>query len=307
MKLAELIQLQKSHHGPKRLRQSLGDGYLYEKNPIFRRIRDAALASGFRYTLDDPGSYFAFPLISLHTLLATRRIPYRDNVAPLGELERARPSFFRVADLTKNRPMPNYLLHESAHGVSFVELFGAPKDVEHELRRPDRLVHVMFSEAYAMTTEYLAACAVSGSTQAWLFSISSYRHRTQKKKAIGELVDAIGIETVTHAMLGAFLYSNFLVDRLGPRELDRILGFSEKPVRVLPKHRAKLRTALNELSQMNPEFRLDTARLFLTMFGHSRNIRRVLDRDPIELAERDPELTQRVTRLVRILTDRVAR
>ena len=28
--------------------------YLYAHNPFFRRVRDVALAAGFRYTLEDP-------------------------------------------------------------------------------------------------------------------------------------------------------------------------------------------------------------------------------------------------------------
>jgi len=304
MKVAELIELQKRHHGPRRLRRSLGDGYLYAKNPVFRRIRDAALAAGFRFTLDDPGSYFAFPLISLHTMLSTRRIPFRNNFAPLCELERARPRFFRLADLTQNRPMPNYLLHESAHAISFGELFGKRSDVETELRRPDRLVHVMLSESYAMTTEYLAACGVGDPIHNWLFSISSYRHRTQKKKAIGELIDELGFEAVAWSLFGAFLYANFLVDRIGRRELDRVLAFSAltSRQRIAPARKDKLRAALSEVTKMSPEFRLDTSRIFLTMFGHSRDIRRVLSEDPFALAERDPKLAGRTDRLVRILT-----
>src|SRR5688572_31671475 len=72
----------------------------------------------------------------------------------------------------------------------------------------------MLGESFAMAAEYFAACAVSGAVHAWFFSISSYRRRTQKKKAIGELIERFGFEPVCRAVLLAFLYNNFLVDRL---------------------------------------------------------------------------------------------
>ena len=99
MKVSELILLQRAHHGPGRLRGNLGDGLLFAKNPFYRRVRLATLARGFRYTTEDPGSYFAFPLAALDTVLEKRRVPYRDNVAALERLERVRPGFFELSDL----------------------------------------------------------------------------------------------------------------------------------------------------------------------------------------------------------------
>jgi hypothetical protein len=52
---------------------------------------------------------------------------------------------------------------------------------------------------------------------------------------------------------------------------------------------------------MSPAFRHDTARLFLTMFGRSRNIRRELSVDPLTLLEQDARALAGVARLVAIL------
>ncbi len=53
---------------------------------------------------------------------------------------------------------------------------------------------------------------------------------------------------------------------------------------------------------MSPEFRYDTARLFLGMFGRSRNIRRELTRDPLVLLDAQPELNGALSRLISILS-----
>ncbi|MEI9940725.1 MAG: hypothetical protein WDO69_26215 [Pseudomonadota bacterium] len=305
MKLAELLALQQRSHGSARLLQNLGDGFLYEKNPFFRRIRDAARARGIGFTLGDPGDYFAFPLVALDTVLSTRKVPYRANYAALSAFERARPGFFTLADLHKNRPLPNYVLHESAHAVAFHELFGRPRDTHAALSDPSKLVHVVLGEAYAMTAEYFAACAVSGSIHAWFFSINSYRHRTPARKAVGELVTRLGLPLLVWLVLIAFLENNFFVERLPMKTLDRALELY--PLGKLPAisraQRARLCRALSALMVMDPEFREDTARLFLTMHGYRRNIRSVLSDEPLDLIASGGDLPARVARLVRALCD----
>jgi hypothetical protein len=303
--LTELLRLQQRCHGSARLLQNLGDGLLYQKNPFFRRIRDATRARGIGFTLEDPGDYFAFPLVALDAVLKTRQVPYRANYAALSAFERARPGFFTLADLHKNRPLPNYLLHESAHAVAFHELFGRPRDTHAALSDPKKLVHVVLGEAYAMTAEYFAACAVSGPIHAWFFSINSYRHRTPAKKAVGELVSRLGLPLLVWLVLIAFLQNNFFVERLPMKTLERAL--ERYPLGKLPAishgDRVRLCRALSGLMVMNPEFREDTARLFLTMHGYRRNIRSVLSGEPLDLIAADAALPDQLTRLVRVLCD----
>jgi len=301
--IAELLRVQRGSHGAGRLLENLGDGFLYQKNPFFRRIRGAALARSVKFTLRDPGDYFAFPLVALDAVLETRRVPYRANHAALAAFERTRPGFFTLADLRLNRPLPNYLLHESAHAVAFHELFGRPRDVRGVLADPSKLVHVILGEAYAMTSEYFAACAVTGPLHAWFFSINSYRQRTPAKKVVGELVARLGLPLLVWLVLVAFLENNFFVERFPRHTLERALELCpfDKPSVIPSADRAALCRALSALMVMNPEFREDTARLFLTMHGYRRNVRSVLGGDPLELIAKDSKLPRQLTRLVRIL------
>jgi hypothetical protein len=298
-----LLELQRRCHGRHRLAESVGDGFLYLQNPFFRRVRDAALAAGFRFTLKDDGAYYGFPLIHLDTLLSSRKIPYRPSFTALQHLEERRPDFFTLADLQGNRPAPNYLLHESAHAVAFAALFGRPRDVGAALSEPSALVKLMLGESFAMTAEYFAACAVRGQPHAWFFSVSSYRHRTQKKKAVGELLERHGFEFVGRAVLLAFLYNNFLVDRLDRRQLGALVDMADPRVarRLSPLALRHVGATLNGLMVMNPEFRYDTSRLFLSMFGRSRNIRRELAADPLSLLSADPAAQAALSKLVRLL------
>ena len=302
--LAALLSIQRDNHGPARLLENLGDGFLYRNNPFFRRMRGAALKRSIAFTLRDPGDYFAFPLVALDAVLRTRKVPYRANYSALSAFERARPGFFTLADLRLNRPHPNYVLHESAHAVAFDELFGRPRDVALALSDPAQLVRVVLGEAYAMTSEYFAACAVSGPLHDWFFSINSYRHRTPAKKAVGEFVQRLGLPLLVWLVLVAFLENNFFVKSFPRAMLDRALELS--PLGASPPlsagDRARLARALSQLMIMDPEFREDTARLFLTMHGYGRNIRRVLGADPLELIAADERLAPKLRALVGILS-----
>lgn len=303
--LAELLTLQRQCHGSACLLQNLGDGFLYRKNPFYRRIRDAARAGGVDFTLEDPGDYFAFPLVALDAVLKTRKVPYRANYSALAAFERTRPGFFTLADLHKNRPVPNYVLHESAHVVAFGELFGRPRDVHQALSAPDKLVHIVLGEAFAMTAEYFAACAVSGPIHAWFFSINSYRHRTPAKKAVGELVTSHGLSLLVWLVLIAFLENNCFVEHLPMKTLEHALALYPlgKAPTLSQAERRYFCRALSALMVMDPEFREDTARLFLTMHGHRRNIRRLLPREPLDAIVADPTLPAALARLVRALCD----
>ena len=304
LSLAELLRVQRRSHGSARLLENLGDGFLYQKNPFFRRMRDAALKRSIGFTLSDPGDYFAFPLVALDTVLRTRKVPYRANYSALSAFEHARPGFFTLADLRLNRPQPNYLLHESAHAVSFHELFGRPRDVAGALGDPSQLVRVVLGEAYAMTAEYFAACAVSGPVHDWFFSINSYRHRTPAKKAVGDFVEQLGLPLMVWLVLAAFLENNFFVESFPRATLERALELSPlgRARPLSSPEKTRLCRALSQLMVMDPEFREDTARLFLTMHGYGRNIRRVLRADPLELIAADDDIAPKLAALVRILS-----
>ena len=266
-------------------------------------MRDATREAGFTFTQDDPGSYFGFPIVSLETVLRTRKVPFRPNYRSIVDLERSRPGFFELADLDRNRPAPNYVLHESAHAVAFKALFGRPRDVRAALADRDHLARVMLGESFAMGAEYLAACSVTGRLHGWLFSINSYRHRVQGKKAVGELIDELGSPIVAWAILGAFLHTNFLIGGMTTRRLERLLDAStvSRGTRLPAPSKKKLRRALVSLMPMNPEFCENTSRIFLASLGYPRAIRRVLDVDPLDLIERDDRANRGIRRLVEVL------
>lgn len=301
MKLALLLQQHDSTLGAGSLPRNLGDGYLCAKNPFFARIRAAALRSGYGFSETDLGGYFGFPLLGLDVVLETRKIPYRDNVTALVHLEAARPGFFTLAELSLNRPTPNYLLHEAAHAVAYDAAFGSVPVAE-AFAEPAHLPLVLAGEAFAMTAEYLAACSVGGALHRWFFSINSYRRRTQAKQAIGDLMLEFGERSVVWVLLSGFVASNTLRESLSEREVCALLDHAPPDVTPHPRQLAKLRSAVSQAIKMSREFRVDTARLFLCKFGYARRIERQLRFDCVQAIERDAHYERTLRRLVDVLT-----
>jgi hypothetical protein len=280
-----------------------GDGFLYAHNGFYRRIRDAALARGVRFVADD-SAYYGFPLLGLERGIDGGAIPYRRSMPPLRFLEAKRPGFFSLRDLKYNRPAPNYLLHESAHAVAFRQFFG-DRAAAAVFSDRECLPGVLMGESFAMTAEYFTACAVRGKLQRWFFSTASYRHRAPAKKAVARSIEDVGAAAVIYSLLLGFLLHNYLVEPLLPRHLERISGLMPSEWRSRLDERAlrRLLRAQNRLMLMSPEFRTETARLFLTTYGHDRDLRVILDADPLGAFEQSDRLSAHARALAGILAD----
>lgn len=296
--LREVLDFDAALAGPFSLSQNLGDASLFEKNRVYAGLRRAAWGADFRFSLLDPQAYFGWSLVSLDTILKTRMIPFRNNRGGLEHLEEMRPGFFTLADLELNRPTPNYVLHETAHAVAFDEIFGRPRDVRRAMSPPAPLVRLILGEAYAMATEYFAACYVQSDLDQWFFSISSYRRRLDGKRVIGEALAERGALGSGLIVLLAFLHSNYLRQSLSAHELDRGLElFGERALRG--KERKRVVAAANCFMQMNPEFLRDTSKLFLGPLGYAKDTASILNsRDPLRELTRDKSSLHAIPRLI---------
>jgi hypothetical protein len=307
VKLRALLALLDRHRPPDSLPDSLGDGFLCARSPTFGAVRRAALARGFRFTPEDPGDYFAFPLVALDVVLGRRTVPYRRTTPALRALEARRPGHFGLADLKVNRPTPNYLLHEAAHGVAFEALFGSdvPRGGAAEVRAamaaPAALVQVMLGESFAMAAEYLAACEAVGPLHLWLLSLNAYRTTAPGKAALARFAAAHGAPALAAALLVGFLHANYRRTDLPARAVDAALAWSGAPGRLTPATRAATRAALARACRMNEDFLDETARLFLGTLGHGRDLSRLLAEDPLAAAERRPEVVRAAARLAALL------
>ncbi len=301
VKLRDVIDAHDGESHAAALPDVAGDGFLYVHNAFYRRVRDAALRQGIGFVPDD-SAYYGFPLLGLERVIDAGVLPYRRSMPPLRWLEGKRPGFFRLRDLKDNRPAPNYLLHEAAHAVAFRQVFGDARAAT-VFSDAACLPGVLLGESFAMSAEYLAACSVHGKLQRWFFSIASYRHRAPAKASVARSIAAQGVSPVIFSLLLGFLLHNYLVEPLLPVHMERIAGLMPPRWRrgMTKKTARRLLNAQNRLMLMSPEFRKETARLFLTTYGHHRDLRSILSSDPLGAFERSPALVASAVSLVGIL------
>lgn len=272
MKLKETLRRHDGAKAPGGLKAVLGDSYLLRENPMYRRTRDLARAAGFRF-VPAWDSYRRAPLFELGAILRKKTIPYNETVPTLRRLAREHGVDDPMEDVPVN--LTGYQFHESAHGIC---------DAAFASFRPrggrEKILIALLGESYANATESMAVTFVDDDVHRFFFEQNSYLYaderRTRERRRAAR---AWGAEGLFRLLWLSYLYSNFLVDDLKRSELEGVLRFAlGKP--ALTKTDVALGTALfRDAYELNPDFRLKTARLFLRLLGVKGDVRRLLDFD----------------------------
>jgi hypothetical protein len=257
----------------------LGDGYLLNQSPIYRRIREDALNLGFTFSTNKDTQYEALPMSQLESVIESRVIPYVDNVSPLQKLNQqtnGQLNWEHVADNLR----PNYIFHESCHAVARSKT--GPSD---QLKKT--VVKILLEESFANTCEFLAIADANEPIHRIFLDMNSYftvyEDRTHLKKAISQY----GFESMYQFMLLCYLYSNFLNEFLSDSEFSKIIalaGFQVQPDKKVLKSLAKY------AFELNPSFRYNTTELYFRMRGYSQPIKELLNFNPIDLIASDSEI-----------------
>jgi len=292
--LAKIISQHLLHSGPESIFSNIGDGYLFNTNPLFRNIRRETIRLGFRFSMDATSSYFVFPLMSLGSVLSSGCIPYRDNFQWLQTLEAKAPGKFGLEDVRKFDLHFNYLLHESAHCIAHREFFGH-ESLESAEKTPATLLKIASSEAFANTVEAFSSLFVTGDIGEYFLAANThFKLELSEISLFFSVIGKIGFESAFKAMLLGFLYSNFLFEDFSSAELGKVAALAEIP--NPPENFAEFIGFSLTLSQ---RFRTDTAFFFLTQLGFSEHEFRIFDNDPLEVIASmgRPEFCAKIERL----------
>lgn len=291
--LAEVIAVHRQFRPRGSLPANLGDGFLCALNSVFRSVRAAYLARGFRFTTRDFCGYYAFPLMALDHLVDRGLIPYRENFAWLERLERATPGRFTLTELKRGELQFNYLFHESAHLLAHHAFFGRRR-VASLPRTPATLHRILLGEAFANTVECLASAHPEGEIGAWFLDANCHFRSTKGEAALlRRLGRRHGFLKVARALLAGFLYANFLFDRLGPAEKKRVAAYSGLPV----KEAAELAAVGTELCET---FRTTTTQLHLLKLGFPEKLGPLLRFDPVARLVKEKALLEKTEGLLGI-------
>lgn len=254
------------------LPQNIGDGFLLEFNPIFRKIRKQFTDFGFAFSERDPCRYFAFPLVALDDIYAHGIVPFRDNAFWLQTLSKKMPDI-TLTELKRSELQFNYLFHESAHFVAHRILFGRRQMNRIPVSR-DSLLKILIGESFANTVECFSGLYAEGEIGSFFTDANChFRLSLREVKILKKSIQSFGFECSLKILFASFLYANYLRDRLTTSEVREIKKFS----RARHDFSALSRIAF-ELSEI---FRTNTTQFHLMKLGFPDDLSPWMKADPL--------------------------
>lgn len=286
--LTEVILAHKQYQSIKCIRHNLGDGFLFETNPIFRTIRERFLAANYSFTMLDRVNYYSFPLMSLDNILNQKKIPYRNNFIWIEILNEKIPKF-TLTELKKCELHFNYILHDSAHFVAHEVLFGKKRMSNVPINKKS-LLKILLGEAFANTTECFAALYSEGEISSYFLDANCYFRLSAKEiKLIQKSVEINGFHATFLTLLFSFLYSNYLYTKPSKNILAQIGTYTK-----LKNPSVSLMRIPFQLSEI---FRSNTTQMHLMKLGFQKHLNKWIAIDPVAYIRKTPELTQNVNQL----------
>lgn len=302
-KLRDFLALHDEAYTPQGIKLSLGDSYLYKKNPVFKNIRDEFYKAGFTYTDKDFCHYAVLPYASLNAILKEKKVPYFDNVTVLKEIEAKHPGRFTCNDIIKVKP--NYTLHESSHCV--VDHF--LKDVhlnDTTLPAEGKLAFkLVMAEAFANTVETLANLSNDSVEQRLFYELGSYAIHTKKvNQMLQQATDVLGPKLTFHLVYISYLYSNCLFPEPNNKAVNYILDLliPDETTRKKAMDSQSVRKLFNHAFELSLDFRVQTTGFYCAFSGLKTDINQLLNIDINSVYIKTPHIKNLLKRFESIFT-----
>lgn len=263
-----------------RLVDNIGDGVLFAKNPVFRSVRELSVSFGCEFVSNDLYGYFAWPLISLPSILKSRQIPYRRTASAIRLLESTRPRFFNSNATQLVEFQGNAILHESAHVIAD-QIWIRCEPKLNRLNQWRRIIlRYSLGEAFANATELLAMVHTDSDEDRYLLSLNSYWDNLPNIKTNSQkILKEIGPFSLCCWITVCFLFSNLCQDRKFAALRSNMLEICRISSKLSRHSQEILDFYANEALSLNIDFRIHTARMFYSSLG--------IPRDAIELMHFD--------------------
>lgn len=265
----DVLEVHKSFLGQGSHANILGDGYLLEKNPVYRKVKMYAEKIGSQF-VEAHNEYLLLPFHQLPQILETKKIPYIPSARLMGNIERDRPGVFSTDDV----PMPeSYHLHEAAHVIAdhFLKKVKAKDSRENILK-------AMLAESFANTVDALACVPAEDDLHYFFIKQNCYMHPQKKvMQAMTSLIDGLGFRFTFMLMMHAYLRANFLTKPLSKKDVTNLLEVYAPKSKVSAKLQKDLRTVCEIGEKLDPLFRVTTTGNYLKQQGFKGDIQDILD------------------------------
>lgn len=292
MKLSNLLQKHQEITDPRALSKCLGDGYLNQRNRIFRAIREETISLGYTYSDRQNDEYLAFPMGQLENILTTKTIPFTNNVDALVALNQKTNSQLEWDHIVDNLK-PNYVFHESCHAIARSK---SPTNLDFQ----SRLTTILLEESFANACEYFAIVDAQDHLHKAFLEVNSYFVAFEDRSNLKKIMDTTSPHEIFKFMLLAYMHSNFLNERFDDQSFKSILDFvdfKKKPDEKSLKTLAKIVFALN------PRFRYTTTEMYLRLNGISEAVENAVNFDYLKVISNSHSIHQFLNQLSTLAGD----
>jgi hypothetical protein len=285
VKVQELLRAHDATCKRNALRDNLGDGYLYAHNKLYANVRDVVLLLGFRFNNQPSklwGNYHAFPLTSLDRILTQRTIPYLNNVTPFRDLLRVNAEFEMPRSMFYTIKK-NYLLHESAHCISYKLIRGYQKSISRVLPQQQFVLSALLSESFANAIELLASSFIDREPQLLFFHMNSYiTYSSQGLTELRSVVSQWGLEETLKFCCFAYLLANLCHETASEATIDKIIHRIWHASTIDADSRSLFHEIFKYGFILNPVFRVDAGFAYFQMSKTEQEFERIKTLDLVD-------------------------
>ncbi len=274
------------HHSVKNnsiLTKSIGDGFLFANNPLYRNIRKEYLKRGYTFTTEDFCHYVSMPFLSLDEILKQKKVPYFDNVTPIEFIENTHPKLFRCEEIIK--PKTNHALHESSHCLAEEYLKSVNTNAQFLSREQNITLKMILAEAFANTVESVCNSWNTTAQLRLFYEMNSYIiHYKKINQALTETIELIGLKNTFALVYLSYVTSNCLVNEISPTNLNKLVGGYFEPLvsEIILKNKCTSRL-FNHAFELSMDFRLQTTGFYCQMQGLKADIFQLVNIDLVQL------------------------
>lgn len=258
------------------IRGSFGDGYLVAHNPVYARVRRKTLAAGFRFSDEPPYRYVTLPLFSLGKAIATKVLPYMENVELLREIARERPRTLTLEHLFDCGLQTNRTMHESAHALSASTIAALGGRARPLALKQTELLKLELAESFANAVE-CTACFHKRTRNDRAFWDTNVNFPQLEHDGMRALYELLGEREAFLFELFSSLASFMLVSDVTPKAMRAILDGYVRPLRGVDL--ALVHEAFRSRLRLSVKFRTTITGTYLNYLGYRGSVFALLDFD----------------------------
>lgn len=273
----EILKLHDSVQNSSILTKSIGDGFLYQQNKLYRNIRNEFLKLGYSFTTEDFCHYTTMPFLSLSEILKHKKVPYFDNATPVKLIEQLHPLKFRCEEIIK--PKTNHTLHESSHCIAEEFLETTPFKVGYLSAEQNITLKMIMAESFANTVESVCNYWNLTAEQRLFYEMNSYVvHYTKISSALKESIELIGLKNSFALVYISYLCSNCLLNEIPQSQMNKLItAYFEPSIAQLILNNKFCTRLFNHAFELSMDFRLQTTGFYCQMAGLKADIFKLVD------------------------------